>query len=318
MKKVRLFFGFMSSPQISERKKRFKQAVEIFLTETGLTIDALARYGITDSHTPEEILTTLATVVAPRVTGEDSLSNFIRLTKRQYDTINRDFPNLLPPRRPKKLKPLKETNILAPLQEIGVGPLLPLQERSMQGAPEDYDWWNDPDSRIKKPPADFGKGTNNINQFAGYDLDEIPRARRAIQRGGSVGPRRKSFAMRRPRGMLSQSQVEARKRFKDPKWREDNLYGRRESLRDFLIRKPGARNMMYDTRNGPKFRVSGVAKGLLRSKRMRRKWWGWLEQVIPVGAKSITDLDAAKAMANYEHSRKSTRKVNTVKRENPF
>ena len=148
---------------------------------------------------------------------------------------------------------------------------------------------------------------------------------RQVRLGYAIGPSkarkdRSPFNLRRPKGMYSEKQLEIRENFRDPKWREENLYGKRESLVTFLGHKGITKSMRYDTKRGARYRISSAAKGLLRSKRSRRKWWPWLEGVVPAGARSITDLDAAKAMAAYEHSRKakSVRKSFSVKRENPF
>lgn len=183
-------------------------------------------------------------------------------------------------------------------------------------------WLNKNDTVNISIPADFGERGSRIDPFGGY---KDPKRAQSAVRGGYMKPggfrnQRSSYNARRPKGMYSAKQLELRKRFTDPAWREANLYGKRESLNQFLSTKPKAREMAYTTPKGvTKFRVSRAAKGLLGSKVGRKRFWKWLEDVIPTGARSITDLDAAKALANYEHAKNANRRPSfSVKRENPF
>ncbi len=135
-----------------------------------------------------------------------------------------------------------------------------------------------------------------------------------------AGPRTKSG--RWGSGRLSERQEEMRAKFRNKAWREENLYGRRESLADFLGNKAKASSMRYSTPKGViKYHVGSAAKGLLRSKASRKKYWRYFDAVIPTGARSITNLDAAKVLRLVEMAKRAKRGVShssSIKRENPF
>ncbi len=223
----------------------------------------------------------------------------------------------------KKKKPKKVGKGKRPLIEVETPNLLlpSIQSSSTTGMDLEYD-----------VPANFGQlGSNNrplsfapnaLYNTRKLDAEQGQRAiRGAYMQPGGFRKAKSSYNMRRPKGMYSERQLAQRALFSNEKWREDHLYGKRVSVAQFLSTKPKARNMQYTTSKGvTKYRVSAAARGLLRSKASRKKFWPSLEEVIPEGARSITDLDAAKAMANYERAKKAKTgsRSFSVKRENPF
>lgn len=82
-----------------------------------------------------------------------------------------------------------------------------------------------------------------------------------------------------------------------------------------------------------KYRLSRLARSVLSSKKNRERFWPYIVNAVPDGAPSITDLDVAKALKQYEHDKKSLGQARmaarwggrvkkgglpSVKRENPF
>lgn len=141
--------------------------------------------------------------------------------------------------------------------------------------------------------------------------------RRAIAgayRNPGGGRKTKSFAMRRPAGWNAERMAA---NFRNPAWRAVHLQGKRITLNQFLASKAVASNMRYSTSKGKiKYHISATAKGLLRTRALRERYWPYLAAAIPRGAKSITDIDAINALtaAQDAKSEKASSRMKAIQR----
>lgn len=137
--------------------------------------------------------------------------------------------------------------------------------------------------------ADEQKALNFLSPFNAGRIEAARENADMRRRRGAVryGPSRRGFMTAN---------------FRDPIWRRAHLQGKRISLSDWLA---GQRNADRFASGPGKYRISKVAKGLLRSKRMREIYWPILLAVTPSASDRITNKDATNALVTYER-RKAT------------